>query len=63
MGGMDGRPQSRRSWPRVTLTLPPDVRDRLYEVARDNFRDPKREATRLLIDAIDRERQAQGAPR
>ena len=46
---------SRRRWPRVTLTLPPDVSAALDRLARDSFRDPRREATRLLIAAIERE--------
>lgn len=52
----------RRAWPRVVLTIPPAARDRLYALARDNYRDPKREALRLLLDAIERESRA-GAPR
>jgi hypothetical protein len=46
---------SRRHWPRVVVTLPPDVRDRLHELARGHLRDPNREALRLLLDAIERE--------
>ena len=46
---------SRRRWPRVVLTLSPEDRDRLHELARRNMRDPKREAIRLLLDGLDRE--------
>ncbi len=51
--------QNRRTWPRVVLTLPPAANDRLREIARANYRDPKREALRLLLDAIERERRGE----
>jgi hypothetical protein len=49
-------PQPRRSWPRVTLVLPPEARDVLHDLARDNYRAPRAEALRLLLAAIERER-------
>lgn len=52
---MDTIGGNRRRWPRVILTLPPEARDALHELARANYRDPKREALRLLLDAIERE--------
>ena len=55
---MDEHPVARRSWPRVTLIIPPEVRDRLHELARANYRDPRREALRLLLDGIERETKA-----
>jgi hypothetical protein len=55
--------QPRRSWPRVTLILPPEARDTLHELARDNFRAPRAEALRLLLDAIERERIAASSRR
>lgn len=51
---MDERPATRRSWPRLVLTIPPDARDRLHELAQANYRDPKREALRLLLEGIER---------
>jgi hypothetical protein len=51
---MDERPVTRRSWPRLVLTIPPDTRDRLHELARANYRDPRREALRLLLEGIER---------
>lgn len=47
---------TRRSWPRLVLTIPPETRDRLHELARTNYRDPRREAMRLLLEGIERER-------
>ncbi len=46
----------RRRWPRLTLTLPPEASDVLRELARVHYRDPRREALRLLLDGIERER-------
>ena len=46
---------SRRYWPRLVVTLPPEAREALQNLASANQRDPKREATRLLLDAIQRE--------
>lgn len=46
----------RRTWPRVTLTLPPEARDELHALAQRNLRDPRREALRILLDGIERER-------
>lgn len=48
----------RRSWPRIVLTIAPETRDALHALALRNYRDPKREATRLLLDAIARETKA-----
>ncbi len=47
---------NRRRWPRIVLTLTPDAADKLHSLAKDNYRDPKREALRLLLDALERER-------
>jgi len=52
---------SRRNWPRLVITLSPDARDALQNLASANQRDPKREATRLLLDAIEREMATQVA--
>ena len=52
---MDTTPDRRR-WPRVTLTLPPEASDRLDAMARSNLRDRKREALRLVLDGIAREK-------
>lgn len=46
---------NRRRWPRLVLTLPPDANDALTELARDHFRDRKREALRLVLEGIARE--------
>lgn len=50
----------RRHWPRVTLTLPPEASDRLDTLARDNLRDRKREALRLVLEGLERELRAMG---
>jgi len=49
---------TRQRWPRIVLTLPPEARDTLHEMARRNDREPKREALRLLLGAIERETKA-----
>ncbi len=46
---------TRRTWPRLVLTLPPETSDALGDLARQNYRDPKREALRILVDGIERE--------
>jgi hypothetical protein len=46
----------RRRWPRIILTLPPDTHEALGDLAIEHYRDRKREALRLLVDAIARER-------
>ena len=46
---------NRRRWPRLMLTLPPDANDALTAMARDHFRDRKREALRLVLEGIARE--------
>lgn len=46
---------ARRRWPRLTLVIPPDHADALGRLAEAHFRDRKREALRLLTEAIDRE--------
>jgi hypothetical protein len=57
-------PDNRQRWPRITLVLPPDAADALGTLARNHFRDRRREALRLLLDAIERERiDAGGAAR
>jgi hypothetical protein len=48
---------NRRLWSRVTLTLPPTSLDDLRTLAAANLRAPRDEALRLLLDAIERERQ------
>ncbi len=45
----------RRSWQRLTLTLPPDASRALGSIAEANFRDRKREALRLILEGIERE--------
>lgn len=54
----DARAENRRSWPRLTLTLPPEASDSLADLARAHYRDRKREALRILVDGIARERAA-----
>jgi len=46
---------SRRRWPRLVLTLPPETAAALWDLARTNLRDPKREALRILLAGIERE--------
>jgi hypothetical protein len=46
---------NRRRWPRLVLTLPPDANDALTLMARDHYRDRKREALRLVLEGIARE--------
>lgn len=46
---------NRRRWPRLVLVLPPDANDALTAMARDHFRDRKREALRLILEGIARE--------
>jgi hypothetical protein len=58
---MDGT-ESRRTWPRITLTLPPEAGERLAALARDHLRDRRREALRLLLDGIERESHATQEP-
>lgn len=53
--------ESRRRWPRLTLVLPPEQSEALGQLARSNYRDPKREALRLLVDGIERETQKRSA--
>jgi len=45
----------RRHWSRLTLTLPPDASEALGELARQNLRDRRREALRLVLEGIERE--------
>ena len=52
---MTSATDTRRRWPRLTLTLPPAHADALGRLAEAHFRDRKREALRLLTEAIDRE--------
>jgi hypothetical protein len=49
---------NRQRWPRVAVTLPPEAGRALEELARAHYRDRRREALRLLVDAIERERAA-----
>ena len=46
---------NRRRWPRLVLILPPEANDALTAMARDHFRDRKREALRLVLEGIARE--------
>jgi hypothetical protein len=46
---------TRRRWPRYTLVLSPEQSAALAELARTNYRDPKREALRLLTEGLERE--------
>jgi hypothetical protein len=46
----------RRRWPRIVLTVPPEAAEALADLARHNYRDGKREALRILIEGIERER-------
>jgi hypothetical protein len=50
---------NRQRWPRVAVTLPPQVGKALDDLAEANFRDRRHEALRLLTDAIERERPAE----
>ena len=52
---MEQEPRGR--WPRITLVLPPETRDELWQRAAANLRDPKREALRILIEGLARERE------
>lgn len=54
-------PNDERRWPRIVLTLPPDLAEGLAAVARRNLRDQKREALRLLRDGVEREQRRAGA--
>ena len=46
---------NRQRWPRLVLTLPPGANDALTAMARDHFRDRRREALRLVLEGIARE--------
>jgi hypothetical protein len=48
-------PEPLRPWRRIVLTLPPETFAALGELARDNYRDLKSEALRILLDGIKRE--------
>jgi hypothetical protein len=52
---MDAQTDGRRRWPRIVLTLPPDVAEGLRELADTHYRDGKREALRLLTEGVERE--------
>jgi len=60
---MDSPTPNRTRWPRIVLTVPPETRDTLHALARAHLRDPRREALRLLLDGIERERLAEGSQR
>jgi len=49
---------TRRRWSRIVLTLPPELSAGLHELADAHYRDGKREALRLLTEAVERERAA-----
>lgn len=53
---MDDERPTRRRWPRITLVLAPETRDELWALAAVNLRDPKREALRLVLEGLERER-------
>ena len=53
----------RRRWPRIVLSLPPDVAAGLHELADANYRDGKREALRLLAEGVERELAVRAAHR
>lgn len=48
--------ESRDRWPRLVLTFPPQAMQALGELAAGNLRDPKREALRLILDGLEREK-------
>lgn len=48
--------EARGRWPRLVLTLPPEARRALGELAAAHLRDPKREALRLVLDGLEREK-------
>jgi len=50
---------NRTHWPRIVLTIAPEARDTLQALARAHLRDPKREALRILLDGLERERVAE----
>jgi hypothetical protein len=58
---MDATTPNRTRWPRIVLTVPPEARDTLHALARSHYRDPKREALRILLDGLERERLADKA--
>lgn len=47
--------ERRRRWPRIVLSLPPDVAAGLRELADAHYRDGKREAVRILVEGVERE--------
>jgi metal-responsive CopG/Arc/MetJ family transcriptional regulator len=58
---MDHDP-NRQRWPRIALTLPPDLGAALDELARRNYRDRRHEALRLLTRAIEEEANSERLP-
>ncbi len=52
-----------RRWPRLVLTFPPETFDALGKLARDNYRDRKSEALRILVEGIEREKAAPASER
>ncbi len=47
--------ESPNAYRRVTITLPQDIAESLATLARDHYRDPRREALHLLTGAVRRE--------
>ncbi len=60
---MDTLVATRRRWPRIVLTLPPEAAADLSRLAAEHYRDPRREALRLVLDGIARETADRGAAR
>ena len=60
---MDTPLVQRRRWPRLVLTLPPDVAADLRTLADSHYRDGKREALRLLTEGVERELAEARSPR
>ena len=48
-------PTVRRRWPRLVLTLSPDLDAGLRALAVAHYRDGKREALRILTEGVERE--------
>lgn len=51
---------TRRNWPHLVLVLPPEAGEALDRLAVEHYRDRKREALRLLMEALERETHAEG---
>jgi hypothetical protein len=62
MVGSMNAPEVRGRWPRLVLTIPPEAMQGLRELAAGNLRDPKREALRLVLDGLEREKPRPAQP-